>query len=259
MDEITDTNVVGRYVGQVKWWNDTLGFGFATIIAGPKKDQDVFVHHSGIRTRLTNYRTLCQGEYVCFDITNSQNGVQAIGVTGVCGGSLMCEQTSWRRPSGSLRKGGSTPHALTHSASSGVLGCHSPDSIANGREVSANGHPASSRCKALWRHHSAALQMPSRGASPHAPYLGMTASTLTRHNKHQCTLQAAGLNSMASDLLCSLSACTSLGERAHHRSRTDEELGVPSAACQTCTRCTVTSESGLGTLRSSSGASFATL
>ena len=97
MDEITDTDEVGQYTGQVKWWNDMLGYGFATIVDGEEKGRDVFIHHTGIRTRHTNYRTLLQGEYVNFDITQSQNGVQAMRVTGVCGGSLMCEQKAWHK------------------------------------------------------------------------------------------------------------------------------------------------------------------
>ena len=82
---------VGKYLGQVKWWNDKLGFGFATICDGPDRGRDIFVHHTGIRPATSSYRTLRKGEYISFNITNGQNGEQAVDVTGVCGGSLMCD------------------------------------------------------------------------------------------------------------------------------------------------------------------------
>lgn len=121
MDEISDSEDVGKFIGQVKWWNDQLGFGFATVMSGSDKGRDVFVHHTGIRAKHTNYRTLLQGEYLNFDITNSQSGVQAINVTGVCGGLLMCEQKSWKRSLSMSSAGSLAPPATicAHRASSG--------------------------------------------------------------------------------------------------------------------------------------------
>ena len=57
MDEIVDHagNTVGEYTGQVKWWNDKLGFGFATICEGRERGRDIFVHHTGIRPVSSNY------------------------------------------------------------------------------------------------------------------------------------------------------------------------------------------------------------
>lgn len=83
----------GSHTGQVKWWNDKLGFGFATICdEGPDRGRDVFVHHTGIRpANVGSYRTLRKGEYVSFNITMGLNGQQAIDVTGVGGGMLMCD------------------------------------------------------------------------------------------------------------------------------------------------------------------------
>ena len=106
MDEIVDRDVCndsvpgyGAYVGQVKWWNDKLGFGFATICDGEDRGRDVFVHHTGVRPLYSNYRTLRKGEYVSFNITHGHNGQQAVDVTGVCGGMLMCDiMACSRRP-----------------------------------------------------------------------------------------------------------------------------------------------------------------
>ena len=101
MDEIVDraaptgapvpASAVGQYVGQVKWWNDKLGFGFATVCDGHESGRDIFVHHTGIRPARSNYRTLRKGEYVNFNITQGHNGQQAVDVTGICGGMLMCD------------------------------------------------------------------------------------------------------------------------------------------------------------------------
>lgn len=92
IDEIVDRpRVVGEYTGQVKWWNDRLGYGFATVSTGPYHGQDVFVHHTGIRPLRSNYRSLRRGEYVNFNITKGHRGKQAIDVTGINGGPLLCD------------------------------------------------------------------------------------------------------------------------------------------------------------------------
>jgi CspA family cold shock protein len=97
MDEIVDRDVVGKYTGQVKWFNDRLGYGFCTICDGDEYGKDIFVHHTGIRPVNSNYKTLHKGEYVNFNLTNGHNGPQAVDVTGICGGSLMCDITPIRR------------------------------------------------------------------------------------------------------------------------------------------------------------------
>jgi cold shock CspA family protein len=117
MQEINDISV-GQHVGQVKWFGNTAktssvstpsraGYGFITICRGNDRGKDVFVHYSGIRpTSIIQqgsppqghaYRTLYKGEYVQFDIANSPNGnMQAVNVTGIDGGPLMCDIVSPR-------------------------------------------------------------------------------------------------------------------------------------------------------------------
>jgi CspA family cold shock protein len=80
-----------RTIGQCKWFNGSKGFGFLTVITGPFKDSDVFLHHSGITTKSSHYRTLTQGEYVSCTIVQGDKGAQAVEVTGVCGGPLLCD------------------------------------------------------------------------------------------------------------------------------------------------------------------------
>ena len=93
--ETMSSGTAGKLVGQVKWFNNKSGFGFIKAVSGDKKDEDVFVHHSDLRVGEEQYRYLVAGEYVEFMVTDMENDKQhkykAIDVTGVMGGTLMCE------------------------------------------------------------------------------------------------------------------------------------------------------------------------
>jgi cold shock protein len=91
LNEVRDKEEIGKEIGTCKWFNDKLGFGFITIYAGEDTGKDIFVHHSGIKPLNSNYRTLKKGEYINFNITTGLNGLQAIDVTGINGGPLMCD------------------------------------------------------------------------------------------------------------------------------------------------------------------------
>ena len=60
--------------GTVKWFNDTRGYGFITRPEG----DDLFVHFSAIIT--DGFRTLLEGEEVEFELTETENGLQASNV-----------------------------------------------------------------------------------------------------------------------------------------------------------------------------------
>lgn len=102
-------NTGTRYTGQVKWFNNNLNYGFITITSpGELNQTDVFVYQINIKTSTNPYRTLEQGEYVEFNLGladnkpgESKHRFQAIDVTGINGGSLMCDQL--RRQHGSRR------------------------------------------------------------------------------------------------------------------------------------------------------------
>ena len=81
----------GEFVGNCKWFNKKLGYGFITVYEGDHKGVNIFVHHSGIRPLNSNFRTLRKGEYVSLDIENGKNGLQAVNVSGVLGGPLICD------------------------------------------------------------------------------------------------------------------------------------------------------------------------
>ena len=100
LDAISDKAPYGEFTGSTKWFNDKLGYGFITICDGNDKGKDIFVHHSGINPLNSNYKTLRKGEYIQFNIVNGINGLQAVDVTGIKGGSLMCDYVTSKRLSG---------------------------------------------------------------------------------------------------------------------------------------------------------------
>jgi cold shock protein len=63
-----------RFVGTVKWFNGTKGYGFLSQENGP----DVFVHYSAIG--MEGYRNLEEGQKVEFSIEKGPKGLQAVNV-----------------------------------------------------------------------------------------------------------------------------------------------------------------------------------
>ena len=65
-----------RYIGTVKWFNATKGYGF--IGRDDNQGEDVFVHFSAIQT--DGYRKLEADQKVEFSIDNGPKGLQAAEV-----------------------------------------------------------------------------------------------------------------------------------------------------------------------------------
>ena len=99
-----------RYMGRVKWFNNRAGFGFVTVLDGPQKDEDIFAHHSGISVNDEQYKYLVQGEYVQFELRQSDNSAhpyQAGNIRGVMEGMLMCETRATMRKENTNNSAGS--------------------------------------------------------------------------------------------------------------------------------------------------------
>lgn len=65
--------------GTVKWFNKKKGWGFITSDEG----EDLFVHYSRILG--DGYKVLKQGQFVDFDIEDSEKGRMAVNVTVIPG------------------------------------------------------------------------------------------------------------------------------------------------------------------------------
>lgn len=102
--ETTTQEQTERLTGKVKWFNNKSGFGFVTACEGDLKDKDIFVHYSSINVPDNQYKYLVQGEYVDFELSESDKSdheFHAVNISGVKGGELMCEtrrQNSDTRP-----------------------------------------------------------------------------------------------------------------------------------------------------------------
>lgn len=66
---------MAKIKGQVKWFNDSKGFGFITPDDGSK---DIFVHHSAIQSN--TFKTLAGNQEVAFEIEQGQKGPSAVNV-----------------------------------------------------------------------------------------------------------------------------------------------------------------------------------
>jgi CspA family cold shock protein len=94
MSQNSASSSTERFTGRVKWFNNKAGYGFITITDGLKANTDVFVHHSAVTVDSEQYKYLVQGEYVEFNLSDSNTGnhpFQAATVGGINNGKLMCE------------------------------------------------------------------------------------------------------------------------------------------------------------------------
>ena len=61
--------------GNVKWFNDSKGYGFITPTDG---SADVFVHHNAIKAE--GFKSLTEGQSVSFETQQGEKGPSAINV-----------------------------------------------------------------------------------------------------------------------------------------------------------------------------------
>ena len=95
----TSSDVPQTHTGRCKWFNNRLGYGFVTVdnrTEGSDVPEDIFVHQTNVHPNSSTYRTLRQGEYVSFALSRDDNSVQAVNVTGLNGGPLLCDSQDTR-------------------------------------------------------------------------------------------------------------------------------------------------------------------
>ncbi len=92
---------MAKIKGQVKWFNESKGFGFITPADGSK---DVFVHFSAIQGN--GFKTLAEGQNVEFEIQDGQKGPAAVNVHCYLIESLLTEALSASIPDISLADAG---------------------------------------------------------------------------------------------------------------------------------------------------------
>ena len=93
-----------RKIACVKWFNPKSGYGFVTDI---DSNEDIFVHHSELKTGENIYRSLTTGEYVEFVLKTDDSGkTTATEVSGIGGGPLMCETVDRNMKERRSRRGG---------------------------------------------------------------------------------------------------------------------------------------------------------
>ena len=97
VNSVNLTMLDGLHTGQVKWFNRRRGYGFIKILRSQNTDdtyvgKDVFVHQSHITPKQSTYRTLEDNEYVEFGLSlDDKNTTQAVNVTGIMNGTLLCD------------------------------------------------------------------------------------------------------------------------------------------------------------------------
>ena len=72
--DLSEISFTERYYGQVKWFNQSKGFGFITQENG----EDIFVHYSGIEGE--GFKVLAEGQRVEFEVEDTPKGPQAVHV-----------------------------------------------------------------------------------------------------------------------------------------------------------------------------------
>lgn len=114
-----------KHTGCVKWFNNKSGYGFVTLIddGSELKGRDIFAHHSSIKATGDLYKYLVQGEYVEFNVQkmNSKNEHehQAVNITGIMNGDLMCETRFKNKDLSRVRDGFAPPRRVRTSEHNG--------------------------------------------------------------------------------------------------------------------------------------------
>lgn len=115
MEQSSQETPMVKHIGRVKWFNNASGYGFITVTDGERSGTDVFVHHTSIVVKNSQYKYLVQGEYVSFGLANvvkdGKDALNAVEVSGIGGGILMCETRQSVKESRALHAPSATENA----------------------------------------------------------------------------------------------------------------------------------------------------
>ena len=113
---VEDSSALEKLTGCVKWFNNKQGYGFLNVTSGEKSGTDLFVHHSAIQVETEQYKYLVQGEYVEFDVqkmeSKNEHEHQAVNITGIMNGDLMCETRFKNKDLSRVRDGFAPPRRV---------------------------------------------------------------------------------------------------------------------------------------------------
>jgi cold shock CspA family protein len=93
---INNVNKFGEYIGCVKWFSKSKGFGFVKIISDCEwKEQDMFLHYTNIKS--DNFKVVYPGEYISLNIVmdTSKNKNVCSDVTGIMGNKLLIDNVDY--------------------------------------------------------------------------------------------------------------------------------------------------------------------
>lgn len=113
--ESAEQQTKNKHTGCVKWFNNKSGYGFITLMDDDAefKGRDIFSHHSSIKASGDLYKYLVQGEYVEFDVqkmdSKNEHEHQAVNITGIMNGDLMCETLFKNKDLSRVRDGFAPP------------------------------------------------------------------------------------------------------------------------------------------------------
>tara|TARA_Y100000816_G_scaffold287472_1_gene270260 strand:+ start:2471 stop:2911 length:441 start_codon:yes stop_codon:yes gene_type:complete len=123
--ESAEQQPTNKHTGCVKWFNNKSGYGFITLMDDDIefKGRDIFSHHSSIKASGDLYKYLVQGEYVEFDVqkmdSKNEHEHQAVNITGIMNGDLMCETRFKNKDLSRVRDGFAPPRRVRASDRSG--------------------------------------------------------------------------------------------------------------------------------------------
>ena len=128
ISEMADTRDYGdtKWTARCKWFNRQSGWGFLVLTesGGDYAGDEIFVHYNTLQCTKDVFRYLTAGEYVSVTVGTTDDAKrpwQALQVTGIDGGVLLCESRDDERTSKKPRSS-SDGDAVVQGGSDGARG-----------------------------------------------------------------------------------------------------------------------------------------